>query len=163
VWVSLLRCKQNAASIQAKQNAEVMDRNRIDHNKPVFDHLHPKIYATAIGLVAWFVLAAWVFLRSPVRRAKRGVIATHDDDRAALRSCPASLVAVAGLATPPDAARGRFTKNVILRLERWRFRGVGSKVHGAHAAINMLLPPAAAAFGLTAIGIVFLIEAGLAN
>jgi len=37
-----------------------MDSNRIDHNRPVFDHLHPNIYAPAVGLVAWFVLAAWV-------------------------------------------------------------------------------------------------------
>ena len=38
----------------------------------------------------------------------------------------------------------------------------GSKLHGTDAAIDMLLPLAAVAFGLTAIGIVFLIAAATA-
>jgi hypothetical protein len=37
-----------------------------------------------------------------------------------------------------------------------------SKLHGMHAAIDMLLPLAAVAFGLTALGIVFLICASAA-
>jgi len=37
----------------------------------------------------------------------------------------------------------------------------GGKIKGSHAAIDVLLPLAAVAFGLTAIGIVFLIEASL--
>ena len=39
----------------------------------------------------------------------------------------------------------------------------GAKLRGAHAAIDMLLPLAAVAFGLTAIGIVFLVCASLAG
>jgi hypothetical protein len=38
----------------------------------------------------------------------------------------------------------------------------GSKLNGMHAAIDVLLPLAAVAFGLTAIGIVFLICANSA-
>jgi hypothetical protein len=38
----------------------------------------------------------------------------------------------------------------------------GSKLKSTHAAIDMLLPLAAVAFGLTAIGIVFLIAANSA-
>jgi hypothetical protein len=37
-----------------------VSRELVAHNKPVFDQLHPKIYAGAIGLVAWFALAAWI-------------------------------------------------------------------------------------------------------
>ena len=47
----------------------------------------------------------------------------------------------------------------------WRtgdFAVWGSKLHGTDAAIDMLLPLAAVAFGLTAIGIVFLIAAATA-
>src|SRR6185437_10776835 len=33
----------------------------INHNRPVFDQLHPSVPMMAAGLVAWFVLAAWVF------------------------------------------------------------------------------------------------------
>ena len=34
----------------------------------------------------------------------------------------------------------------------------GAKLHGSHAAVDALLPLAAVAFGLTGIGIVFVIE-----
>ena len=37
-----------------------MSRELVAHNKPVFDQLHPRIYGTAVGLVAWFALMAWV-------------------------------------------------------------------------------------------------------
>jgi len=45
-------------------------------------------------------------------------------------------------------------------VEGWRLRCLGRKVwgarlHGAHAAIDVLLPLIAVSFGLTAIGIVF--------
>lgn len=35
-----------------------MSRDLVAHNKPVFDHLHPKVYAGAVGLVVWFALSA---------------------------------------------------------------------------------------------------------
>src|SRR5205085_1057640 len=34
-----------------------MARDLVAHNKPVFDQLHPAVYGTAVGLVAWFALA----------------------------------------------------------------------------------------------------------
>ena len=37
-----------------------MARDLVDHNRPVFDFLHPRIYAAAVGLVVWFALAAWI-------------------------------------------------------------------------------------------------------
>jgi hypothetical protein len=37
-----------------------MSRELVAHNRPVFDQLHPNIYRAAVGLVAWFALAAWV-------------------------------------------------------------------------------------------------------
>jgi hypothetical protein len=37
-----------------------MARDLVDHNKPVFDHVHPRIYTTAIGFVVWFAVAAWL-------------------------------------------------------------------------------------------------------
>jgi hypothetical protein len=37
-----------------------MSKELVAHNRPVFDDLHPRIYAAAAGLVAWFVISAWV-------------------------------------------------------------------------------------------------------
>jgi hypothetical protein len=54
--------------------------------------------------------------------------------------------------------------NVMFR--EWRagdFEVWGSRLRSMHAAIDMLLPLAAVAFGLTSIGIVFLICASLAR
>jgi len=36
-----------------------MSRELVAHNRPVFDQLHPRIYGAAVGLVAWFALAAF--------------------------------------------------------------------------------------------------------
>jgi hypothetical protein len=55
-----LRCCGAAECRVNQAKRKPMDSNRIDHNRPVFDHLHPNLYAPAVGLVAWFVLAAWV-------------------------------------------------------------------------------------------------------
>src|SRR5689334_5644170 len=32
----------------------------VAHNKPVFDQMHPRIYAAAVGLVVWYALSAWI-------------------------------------------------------------------------------------------------------
>ena len=37
-----------------------MPRELVTHNKPVFDQIHPNIYGAAVGLVAWFAVAAWI-------------------------------------------------------------------------------------------------------
>src|SRR5438445_10101020 len=37
-----------------------MAKELVAHNKPVFDHLHPRVYQAAIGLVVWYVLSAWL-------------------------------------------------------------------------------------------------------
>ena len=37
-----------------------MARELVAHNKPVFEHLHRRVYAAAIGLVVWYAVAAWL-------------------------------------------------------------------------------------------------------
>src|SRR5437764_9267011 len=38
----------------------IMNRELVSHNRPIFDQLHPAVYKAAVGLVAWFALAAWI-------------------------------------------------------------------------------------------------------
>src|SRR5258708_21116309 len=38
----------------------IMNREFVSHNRPIFDQLHPAVYKAAVGLVAWFALAAWI-------------------------------------------------------------------------------------------------------
>jgi hypothetical protein len=140
-----------------------MVRDLVDHNKPVFDHLHPRIYTAAIGFVAWFALAAWILFDHRVDKV---------DDMALPLAMVTVLLLFAVLLT---TALSQVWKRHQMPGEGhardiafcdWRhgdFTVWGSKLKSMDAAIDILLPLAAAAFGLTAIGIVFLICASLAS
>jgi hypothetical protein len=136
-----------------------MSRQLIAHNRPVFDQFHPRIYAAAVGLVAWFALAAWILF-----------------DRQNDIGLPLAMVSVLLLV----AVLLPWSLSLVWKRHRmphqrhpdrtsfhdWRtgdFAVWGSKLRGTHAAIDMLLPLAAVAFGLTGIGIVFLIIAAAAS
>jgi hypothetical protein len=135
-----------------------MSRELVAHNRPVFDQFHSSVYATAIGLVVWFALAAWILF-----------------DRQNDIGLPLAMVSVLLLVAvllpwslflvwkryrmPHQRHPGRTS------FHDWRtgdFAVWGSKIRATHAAIDMLLPLAAVAFGLTGIGIVFLICASIA-
>ena len=136
-----------------------MSREHVAHNRPVFDQLHPKVYGAAVGLVVWFALAAWVLF-----------------DRRNDIELPLAMVSVLLLiAVLLPWSMSLVWKRHQMRhqphpqeipFHDWRTGDVavwGAKLRGTHAAIDMLLPLAAVAFGLTAIGIVFLICASLAS
>jgi hypothetical protein len=136
-----------------------MTRELVTQNKPVFDQLHPTIYKAAIGLIAWFAVAAWVFFD------RRGDIG--------LSLAFVTLLLVVAIALPLMLSlawrRERMRHDQGERQPRFRdwlrgdFAVWGSKLRSTHAAIDMLLPLAAVAFGLTAIGIVFLADRALAH
>jgi hypothetical protein len=140
-----------AGSSQA--GAICMARQLTTHNTPVFDQFHPKVYGVAVGLVVWFALAAWILF-----------------DRQSDISLPLGMVSVLLLvAVLLPWSLSLVWKRHRLPPERhvdgvsfndWKtgdFVVWGSRIHSTHAAIDMLLPLAAVAFGLTGIGIVFLI------
>jgi Mn2+/Fe2+ NRAMP family transporter len=135
------------------QKAAFMAKELVAHNKPVFDQLHPNIYRTAIGLVAWFGLAAWILF-----------------DRQSDIALPLAMISVLLLIAVllPWSMSLVWKKHLMPHQQNpnatsfhdWKagdFAVWGSKLPGVHAAIDMLLPLAAVAFGLTALGIVFLI------
>jgi hypothetical protein len=39
-------------------------RKIVRHNRPVFEHLHPLVYLAMGGLVLWFIASAWSFAAS---------------------------------------------------------------------------------------------------
>jgi len=130
-----------------------MSRELVDHNKPVFDQLHTRVYAAAIGLVAWFALAAWILF-------------DRQDDIGLPLAMVSVLLFVAVLIPLALALVWRshhapdYRHPEAISFREWRagdFAVWGSRVRGTDAAIDLLLPLAAVAFGLTAIGIVFLI------
>jgi hypothetical protein len=135
-----------------------MSRELVAHNKPVFDQLHPKVYAAAIGLVAWFAVAAWIlFDRQPDISLPLAMVSVLFFI-AILIPLALSQVWRRHQAPEPHPETTSFRD--------WRagdFAVWGSRVRGTEAVIDLLLPLAAVAFGLTAIGIVFLICSHLAS
>jgi hypothetical protein len=134
-----------------------MSRELVAHNKPVFDHLHPRIYAAAIGLVVWYVLSAWLLFD---RKDDIGLpLAMASVLLLVAILIPLSLAYVWKRHRPPEQHPHQ------LSFHDWSagdFAVWGARIHSQHAAIDMLLPLAAVAFGLTALGVVFLICASLA-
>jgi hypothetical protein len=136
-----------------------MSRELLAHNKPVFTHLHPRIYGAAVGLVAWFALMAWVLF-----------------DRSSDISLPLMFVSVLFLvAVLLPWSLSIVWKRYQMPFERhsqptsfheWLegdFAVWGARLQGTHAAIDALLPLIAVSFGLTAIGIVFVIVRAFAT
>jgi hypothetical protein len=126
----------------------------------VSDRLHPLVQKAAAGLLVWFVIAAWllfggagyidlalamvsvlVFMAITIPWAiwRAGVAARRRD-------------AAANGAEPEagDASPGPFTHWLHGRFATWT-----DEERPATAAVEVLLPLAAVAFGLTALGIVF--------
>jgi hypothetical protein len=134
-----------------------MARDLVDHNKPVFDHVHPRVYTAAIGFVVWFAIAAWILFDHKFDSV--------DDMALPLAMISVLLLFVVLLLSALTAVGSRHqlphdgdVGNIAYR--DWRlgdFAVWGAKLKTTDAVIDMLLPLAAAAFGLTAIGIVFLI------
>jgi len=128
-------------------------------NRPVSDQLHPNIYKAAVGLVALFVLAAWILFD---RQNDIGLpLAMVNVLLLVAVLLPWSL----SLVWQRHHMAGQRHPNHI-SFHDWRigdFAVWDSKLRSTDAAIDMLLPLAAVAFGLVAIGIVFLICANMVS
>jgi hypothetical protein len=136
-----------------------MSRELTAHNRPVFDQLHPKVYGAAVSLVAWFALAAWLFFDR-----KNGIGLSNDIGLSLAMISVLLFVAVMvpwllSLVSKKHRMPHQSHPQEI-SFQDWRTGDVavwGAKLRGTHAAIDVLLPLAAVAFGLTGIGIVFLV------
>jgi predicted neutral ceramidase superfamily lipid hydrolase len=133
-----------------------MGRDLVPHNKPVFDQLHSSIYGVAACLVAWFVISAWALF-----------------DRGGYTNLSLAFVSLLLLVAvvlpwrlfvvwkrhrlPLERPSQNQQKTSLRDWSAGNFEVWGASLHGSHAAIDALLPLAAVAFGLTAIGIVFVI------
>jgi hypothetical protein len=126
-----------------------MDTRVVHHKPPVLDHVHPFVYMALVGLALWFVLSVWEFA---------------DDGYADYLLVVVSgfIFVVVGLTGTlwwqwwknRRADKSREDQESLRtwaagELDTWQDR-----VKGVNAAIEMLLPIAAVAIGMTAFGIV---------
>jgi hypothetical protein len=126
-----------------------MTRELHRHNQPVSDKLHRHVYQAVVGLTLWFIVAAWLlFSGGP------------DADSFLIALTAFFLIAVAiplsiwlvWSKQGPGAGRAPG-----LPLRDWLsgdFDTCQYRLRGSEAAIQVLLPIAAVAFGLTAFGLV---------
>ena len=129
-----------------------MSRELVPQNKRVFDELHPRIYAIAAGLLAWFALMAWVFFD---RNGYIGLSLTFVTLLFIVATVLPWLLSLVWKHHTPDEQHSQ-----PVSLHDWsdgEFEVWGAKLRGTHAAIDALLPLIAVSFGMTAIGIVFVI------
>ena len=134
-----------------------MTREPVAHNRPAnetYTQLHSAIPKIAAGLVAWFVLMAWIFF-----------------DRQSFVALPLAFITVLFLVAgvcfsgsflvwyrhQPDY--GKHPNEVPFR--DWitgKFAVWGSQQSARQATTDILLPIAAAAFGITAMGTIYAIS-----
>ncbi|MPZ58016.1 MAG: hypothetical protein GEU91_16285 [Rhizobiales bacterium] len=131
-----------------------MTNNLIRYEAPASDELHPYLYLAIIGLTLWLVLAAWTFFDDePYTGLLLAVVTGFLFIFIAL---PAMLWLTwrRNHATANNEHRPPFRDWASREFATWQCR-----ISGREAAVQVLLPIAALAIGMTAIGLVFTIVA----
>jgi len=121
----------------------------LGHNRPVSDKLHPYVYVAIVGLGLWYVVSAWA-----------GFVA--EDDIAYLLAVVNGLFFIA-IAIPCALwlawwkSRDLHAPRQQSRFRDWvsgNFRTGQGDLKASSAAIQILLPIAAVAFGMTAFAVI---------
>ena len=128
-----------------------MGQEIVPRDRPVSNGLHPYVYAGIAALAIWFVLAVWWSFASDgytdfLLFVISGFILTFVSFALVLsRVSRGDDVDADGAPVPPRSFRGWASRE----FDTWQYR-----LKGGDAAAEVLLPIAAIAFGMTAIGIV---------
>lgn len=121
-----------------------MSTTHLLRNVPVNRNLHPAIYGVLAGAVLWITLAVWVFFGR--------------DAYTALQLAVVAAFAIAFAVTPAVLWKLSAAKREEAKpLRDWfdgEFDTYTGPVHGAHAAVMVLLAPAACAVGITGIALI---------
>jgi hypothetical protein len=126
-----------------------------DQALPAGSSLHPRVYTIVIGLTAWFVLAVWLFAGGGLSDYILFVVSGFIFVCMTLTLILASVTTVEKLPTgePPQCERP--VQQSFHDWARSTFGTWGGSLSGKQAMVQVLLPFAAAAVGMTAIGIIF--------
>jgi amino acid transporter len=119
-------------------------------NRPASDQLHPLVYTAVVGLVFWIVVSAWAFFDDG--EGMELLLAVVSGFLFIAVAIPFALGLIWRKYQDADAARG---ERISLRdwasgeFDTWQGRR-----KAVDAAVEILLPFAAIAFGIMALGIV---------
>jgi hypothetical protein len=120
------------------------------HGRPALKFLHPIVYKAAVALALWFALSAWVLFKGG---NQMGLVLTFVSVPILMTIAIPSILWRVSRRRRLSAATSETGESV----SEWMSRDFDTR-HGRRkgwsAAIEVLLPIAAVAFGMTAIGIV---------
>lgn len=123
-------------------------------DQPIHDELHPLVYRAMVGLTIWLVLSVWLlFSRGPDVELNLLVITVFFLIAMAI---PLLIALTWSRNATPDEV-GTETK----RFREWKtceFTTWTGRVSGTEAAMQILLPIAAVAIGMTIFGLVFYLD-----
>lgn len=124
----------------------------VRHNRAANDELHPLVYRTVIGLTVWLVLSVWaLFSRGTYEGLTLSVITLFF---LVLVGIPVILWLTWRRNTDPHDQHG-----YVAPFGEWSSRPFETwtgGISGREAAMQILLPIAAVAIGMTIFGLVFL-------
>jgi hypothetical protein len=115
--------------------------------------MHPRVSTIVIALTAWFALAVWSF-------AGHGLVNYLLFIVSGFIFVAVALTLILSSVGHDGRAAGRDENVPSLRdWAKWEYETWAGKVSGAEAAAQIVLPIAAAAVGMTAIGMIFYFSA----
>jgi hypothetical protein len=121
--------------------------NNDNKQQTVASDLHPFVYAALLGFAAWFVLAVWGFASDGYTDYLLAIVSGF---MLIFVAIPATLWLMARRHQDPiEGDRASFRGWAAGEVDTWQDR-----VKGANAAVEVLLPMAAIAIGMTAFAIV---------
>jgi hypothetical protein len=126
-----------------------MSKRAVRRNSSARDYVHPVVYMAVIGLALWFVLSAWGFATDGYTDYLLVVVSGFIFAVLALTSALWWLWWKNRRRDANQEEQESLRAWAAGDLDTWQDR-----VKGRNAAIEMLLPIAAVAFGMTAFGIV---------
>jgi len=120
---------------------------------PTGSGLHPRVYMLMIGLALWFVLAAWLFAGKGVTDYLLFIVSGFIFISVAL---PLILASVGGNDKLPNGEPAESVVKPRQSFHDWvvgTFGTWGGRLSGKQALVQVLLPFAAAALGMTIFGV----------
>ncbi len=118
--------------------------------RPVTTELHPLVYAALIGFVSWLIIAVWGFARDPYADYLLVVVSGFI---ALFVAIPATLWLMVQRQRASDQ-NGQHDREAFRDWAAGEFDTWQDRVKGANAAVEILLPIAALAIGMTAFAVV---------
>jgi hypothetical protein len=127
-----------------------MKQDIVVRGRPATSGLHPYVYGALAALVLWFLLSVWMGFASDGYTDWLLVVVSG------FLMIAVAIPFVLSQVTRGDAGDGgpkrSFGNWASCEFDTWQYR-----LKGGHAAVEVLLPIAAIAFGMTAFGVILLL------